>query len=106
MMFSRSGGIDVATVDAVSTSQNFPHEWTLKPWIRPAGREDVFIRPDWDTAVTGPALIVLAKTTYPDNGAFAGIDSPEKAYAVISEYLSGTVHPDAKPAPAPATPST
>jgi hypothetical protein len=106
MMYSRNGGIEVATVDAITNCHSFPGEWTLRPWIRPDNRPDIFIQNDWDTHFAGAALIDLARTTFPDNGAFAGIDTPEKAYTAISEYLANTVHPDAKPAPAPATPST
>jgi hypothetical protein len=105
MMYGRNGGVEVSDGDAIATCNRFPHEWTRKPWIRPDGRPDVFIQPDWDTHFAGVALMDLAKQTFPDIGAGVDLSTPEKAYAAISEYLANTVHPNAHPTE-PATPST
>jgi hypothetical protein len=93
MMYSQNGGIDVPEIDAVSTCQKFPLEWTRQPWIRPDGRPDVFIPPDWETRFGGAALVELARSTFPDNGAGLGLDSPALATAEITDYLARTVYP-------------
>jgi hypothetical protein len=93
MMFCRNGGIDVPEIDAVSTCQKFPLEWTLTPWIRPDRRPDVSIPPDWETRLNGAALVELARSTFPDNGAGLGLDSPALATAAITDYLARTVYP-------------
>jgi hypothetical protein len=103
MMYNRNGGIDVADIDAIATCQRHPNEWTLKPWIRPDGRPDVFIRPDWAADVVGTALLDLARTTFPDNGRGIAIDNAAQAIDAINEYLAGTQHPTAGLATAPAT---
>jgi hypothetical protein len=107
MMYSRLGGIEVADVDAISTCNAYPRDWTRKPWIRPDGRPDVLIPNDW-MATPGPALIPLARSTYPDNGAGVAIDNPSQAFDAIAEYLASTTHPDTKPVPpiAPETPTS
>jgi hypothetical protein len=92
-MYGRNGGVDVAESDAITTCNKFPHEWTLKPWIRPNGRPDVFIEPDWQQ-LPGPALIRLALTTFPNEGrGTASIDNGMQAFDAIAGYLAGTVHP-------------
>jgi hypothetical protein len=91
MMYCRNGGIEVADTDAIATCNQFPNEWTRKPWIRPDGRPDVYIRPDWATAMGNIDIIELARST-------AGkIDTAEQAVSAISEYLAGTRHPDMPP---------
>jgi hypothetical protein len=93
MMYSRDGGIDVSDLDAISTCNRFPNEWTLTPWVRPDGRPDVSIPPDWETRFNGAALVELARSTFPDYGAGLGLDSPALATAEITDYLARTVHP-------------
>jgi hypothetical protein len=93
MMYSRNGGIDVSDLDAISTCHSHPSEWTRQPWIRPDGRPDIFIPPDWETRFGGAALVELARSTFPDNGAGLGLSSPALATAEIADYLARTVHP-------------
>jgi hypothetical protein len=96
MMYSRLGGIEVATTDAVSTTNKFPGEWSLRPWRRPDGRPDVLVSTDW-MAMPGPALIRLAKTTLVGEG--VGLEmNYAQAFDAISGYLAGTTHPDHPPA--------
>jgi hypothetical protein len=97
-MYSRNGGVEVADLDAISTCRNFPLEWTLEPWMRPDGRPDVFIPFDWDQKIAGSALVDLARQTA--NGRGLEIETAAQAYAAISEYLAGTVHPNHKGNPA------
>ena len=96
-MYNRYGGVEVADTDAIATCNKFPHEWTLKRWIRPDDRPDVFIAPDWMTTITGPALIDLARTTFPDNGRGVAIDNASQAFDAIAGYLNGTKHPGETP---------
>ena len=93
MMYSRFGGVAVSDIDAISTCNKFPQEWTLKPWIRPDGRPDVFIQPDWMTDVVGTALIDLARSTFADFGRGVQIDNAAQASTAINEYLAATLHP-------------
>jgi hypothetical protein len=96
-MYNRYGGVEVAEIDALTTTRKFPLEWTLKPWIRPDGRPDVYVQPDWMAAITGPALIDLARTTFPDNGRGVAIDNASQAFDAIAGYLNGTKHPGETP---------
>jgi hypothetical protein len=92
MMYSRNGGVDVSDLDAISTCNRLPNEWTRQPWVRPDGRPDVSIPPDWETRFGGAALVELARSTF-DNAAGLGIDSPALATAEITDYLARTVYP-------------
>jgi hypothetical protein len=89
-MYSRNGGIDVADIDAITNTRKFPLEWTLKPWTRPDGRPDVFIRPDWNELGV-QQRIDLARSTM--NGQGLEIETDAQAVETISGYLAGTRHP-------------
>jgi hypothetical protein len=93
MMHSRNGGVDVSDLDAISTCNRFPLEWTRQPWVRPDGRPDVFIPPDWETRFNGAALVELARSTFPDNAAGMGLSSPALATAEVADYLARTMPP-------------
>jgi hypothetical protein len=104
-MFNRFGWVDAAPVDAIAAATQFPGDWTLQPWRRPEGTEYINIPQNWDT-LGSPDRIRLARETG------ARIDPTmetaaqvAEADSIISKYLAGTTHPDAKPAPAPATPA-
>lgn len=92
MMYSRNGGIDVGGVDAAATTRAHPNEWTLEPWIRPDGRPDVFIRPDW-TKISVVERIALARSTILNVPGRHLIETAEEADEAISQYLAGTRHP-------------
>jgi hypothetical protein len=89
MMYSRMGGFNVATTDALTTVRKFPSEWTLEPWIRPEGRPDVFIRSDWQQMGL-QERVELARSTVIGRGLEIG---PAEADETISSYLVGTRHP-------------
>jgi hypothetical protein len=93
LMYSRYGGINVSDLDAIATCQRHPAGWTLVPWIRPDGRPDVTVPPDWDTRLGGGELVALARSTFPDNGAHSGIADPAAASSAIIDYLERTTRP-------------
>lgn len=90
MMYGRNGGVEVADIDATTNARKFPQEWTLQPWIRPDGRPDVFICPDWDQTSVAER-IALARTTVDGRG--LEIETIAQADEAIRHYLAGTEHP-------------
>jgi hypothetical protein len=90
MMYGRHGGVEVAEIDALTATRNFPLQWTLKPWIRPEGRPDVFIREDW-YQMGLQDRIDLARSTVIGRG--TEIDNAAAADEAIGRYLDGTKHP-------------
>jgi hypothetical protein len=93
MIYSLYGGVEMAEVDALTNCHNFPQQWTRKPWIRPDGRPDVPIPPDWEQMGL-LARIGLARTTVVDRG--TEIETVAQADQAISTYLAGTQHPNDK----------
>lgn len=92
MMYGRNGGVEVADIDATTNARRFPNEWTLRPWLRPNGRPDVFIRTDWDQTSVAER-IALARATVAGLG--IEIETVAQADEAISQYLAGTTHPEA-----------
>jgi hypothetical protein len=91
MMYGRNGGIEVADIDAIANAHRFPQEWTLKAWIRPDGRPDVFIRTDWDQMSVVERVAIARSTVIEGRG--GEITNAAQADQAISEFLAGTKHP-------------
>jgi hypothetical protein len=94
-LFSKLGWVDVAPVDAISATTRFPGDYTLTPWIRPAGTEYINVPNSWENLVASERIRLARETGAKIDPGLETAAQVAEADRILSEYLSNTKHPAA-----------